>query len=109
MRVRSLCWEDSLEKGMATWLLQYSCLENPRNSRAWWAIVLGVAKYQKLLKQFSMHAHIRGSHLNLMQILLYWKMWQLYLVQTLKMSWMCGLTGECCKHLFTVGHCFLSA
>ena len=57
MQVGSLCWEDTLEKGMATWLLQDYCLENPRNRKAWWAIVLGVAKYQKLLKQFSMHAH----------------------------------------------------
>ena len=57
MQVGSRCWEDTLEKGMATWLLQDSCLENLRNRRAWWAIFLGVAKYQKLLKQFSIHPH----------------------------------------------------
>ena len=32
-QVRSLGWEVSLEKGMAT--LQYSCLENPMDRRAW--------------------------------------------------------------------------
>ena len=36
--VRSLGWEDPLEKGMAT-LLQYSCLENPMDRRVWWATV----------------------------------------------------------------------
>ena len=30
-------WEDPLEKEMAT-PLQYSCLENPMNREAWWAI-----------------------------------------------------------------------
>ena len=31
-------WEDPLEKEMAR-PLQYSCLENPMNREAWWAIV----------------------------------------------------------------------
>ena len=30
-------------------VLQYSCLENPRDREAWWAAVLGVAKSQTLL------------------------------------------------------------
>ena len=30
--------------------LQYSCLENPRDRGAWWAIVQGVAKSQTRLK-----------------------------------------------------------
>ena len=34
--VRSLGWEDPLEKGMAT---SYSCLENPIDMRAWQAVV----------------------------------------------------------------------
>ena len=32
-------------------LLQYSCLENPMDRRAWWAIVHGVAESQTQLKQ----------------------------------------------------------
>ena len=35
-QVRSLGWEDPLEKEMATHL-QYSCLENPMDRGAWWA------------------------------------------------------------------------
>ena len=35
-QVRFLGWEDPLENGMAN-ILQYSCLENSMNSRAWWA------------------------------------------------------------------------
>ena len=31
--------------------LQCSCLENPRDSRAWWAAVYGVAQNQTQLKQ----------------------------------------------------------
>ena len=34
--VRSLDWEDALEKGMATHL-QYSCLENSMDRGVWWA------------------------------------------------------------------------
>ena len=32
--VRSLGWEDPLEKGMAACPLQYSCLENPHGLRS---------------------------------------------------------------------------
>ena len=41
--VRSLGQEDTLEKGMAT-QPQYSCLENPMDREAWWAIVHGVTR-----------------------------------------------------------------
>ena len=37
--------------------LKYSCLENPMDSGAWWAIVRGVAKNQILLKQLSTAQH----------------------------------------------------
>ena len=37
--------------------LQYSCLENPMDRGAWWAVVHGVSKSQTRLKQLSMHAH----------------------------------------------------
>ena len=33
--------------------LQCSCLENPRNGRAWWAAVYGVAQSRTRLKQLS--------------------------------------------------------
>ena len=46
--VRSLGWEDSLERGTAT-LLQYSCLENFMDRGTLWATVHGVAKSQTLL------------------------------------------------------------
>ena len=36
--------------------LQYSCLENPVDSGAWWAAVYGVAQSRTRLKQLSMHA-----------------------------------------------------
>ena len=40
--VRSLGWEDPLEKEMAT-PLKYSCLGNPMNREAWQGTVHGVA------------------------------------------------------------------
>ena len=42
--------ENPLEKGMATYLLQYSCLENPMDREAWRATVHRVAKSQTRLK-----------------------------------------------------------
>ena len=44
-QVRSLGWEDPLEKGMA----KYSCLENCMDKGAWQAAVLGVTKNQTQL------------------------------------------------------------
>ena len=35
--------------------LQYSCLENPIDSEAWWATVHRVARSQTPLKRLSMH------------------------------------------------------
>ena len=46
IQVRSLGWEDPLEKGMA---LHYSCLENSMDRGAWWATAHGVAKNQTQL------------------------------------------------------------
>ena len=48
--VRSLGWEDPLEKQTAT--LQYSCLENPMDRGAWWATVHEVAKSRTRLSDF---------------------------------------------------------
>ena len=33
--------------------LQYSCLENPRDGRAWWAAIYGVSQSQTQLKRLS--------------------------------------------------------
>ena len=41
--IRSLSWEDLLEKEMATHF-QYSCLENPMGRGAWQATVHGIAR-----------------------------------------------------------------
>ena len=43
--VRFLGWEDPLDEGNGN-PLQYSCLENPMDRGAWWAILHGVAKSQ---------------------------------------------------------------
>ena len=40
--VRLLGGEDLLEKGMATHLLQYFCLENSKDRGAWWATIHGI-------------------------------------------------------------------
>ena len=40
--------------------LQYSCLENPMNSGAWWVAVHRVAQSQRWLKWLSMHVHLIG-------------------------------------------------
>ena len=42
-QVRSLGWEDPLEKGIFT---LDSCLENSMDREAWWAIAQGVTKSQ---------------------------------------------------------------
>ena len=42
--------------------LQYSCLENPRDSRAWWAAVYGVAQSRSWLKWLSSSSSISDEH-----------------------------------------------
>ena len=41
-------------------LLQYSCLENPRDGGAWWAAVHGVAKSQTRLSDFTFTFHFHA-------------------------------------------------
>ena len=38
--------------------LHYSCLENPKDRRVWWATVHGVARSKTWLKQLSGHLHL---------------------------------------------------
>ena len=45
-QVQSLNGEDHLEKGMATYPLQYSCLENSMGRGTWQTPVHGVANQQ---------------------------------------------------------------
>ena len=58
MQDRSLGWEDLLEKEMA-YPLQYSCLENPMDRGAWWAMVHGVAELD-MTEQLTVHVSFRG-------------------------------------------------
>ena len=48
-QIRSLGWEDPLEKGMTGYCLQYSCLETSMDRGTWRATVHGVAKSQTRL------------------------------------------------------------
>ena len=48
-QVLSLDQEDPLEKGIASYPLQYFCLKNSMERGAWWATVHGVAKSQTRL------------------------------------------------------------
>ena len=41
--------------------LQCSCLENPRDGRAWWAAIYGVAQSRTQLKQLSSSSSSKGS------------------------------------------------
>ena len=41
--------------------LQCSCLENPRDGGAWWAVVYGVTQRRTRLKQLSSTAHFVNS------------------------------------------------
>ena len=55
-QVRSLGWEDPLEKDMAT-PIQYSCLENPMDGGAWWAIYIvhGITESWTRLSNFTQY------------------------------------------------------
>ena len=48
--------------------LQYSCLENPRDRRAWWAAIYGVAQSQTQLKRLSNSSRIYTTALNIKRI-----------------------------------------
>ena len=56
--VQSLGWEDPLEKGTATYPLQYSGLENSMDGEAWHATVHGVPKSRTGLSDFHFSIYI---------------------------------------------------
>ena len=47
--------------------LQYSCLENPVDRGAWWAVVHRVSQSRTRLKKLSMHAYLGGGNGNPLQ------------------------------------------
>ena len=47
--------------------LQYSCLENPLDSGAWWDTIYGVTQSRTRLKRLSMHAYIGKGNGNPLQ------------------------------------------
>ena len=50
-------WVEKIPWRRAWQSFQYSCLENPLDRRAWWAIVHGVAKSLTLLKWLRTHTY----------------------------------------------------
>ena len=54
-------------------LLQYSCLDNPRDGGAWWAAVYGVAQRCTRLKRFSSRSSSLPYHPTLISVHDYWK------------------------------------
>ena len=49
--------EKSMAPHSSTLVLQYSCLENPMDRGAWWAVVHGVAKSRTRLSDFTFTFH----------------------------------------------------
>ena len=58
-RVQSLGREDSPGEGNGN-PLQYSCLENPMDGEAWWAVVHEVMKSQTRLSDFTFTFHFHA-------------------------------------------------
>ena len=50
-RVEKILWRNAWQ------LLHYSCLENPKDRGAWWALVYSVTESQTQLEQISIHTH----------------------------------------------------
>ena len=53
--------------------LQYSCLENSMDRRAWWAAVHGVAKSRTRLSDFSFHFHALEKEMATHSSVLAWR------------------------------------
>ena len=63
-----------IEPGNGT-LLQYSCLENPMDGRAWWAAVHGVTKSRTRLSDFTLtfHFHALEKEMATLSSVLFWR------------------------------------
>ena len=70
MWVPSLCQQNTLEAGNVS-LIQYSCLENPVDRRAWHATVHGVTNSQTQLKWLSTHTPFSKQDPSSLQCLIY--------------------------------------
>ena len=57
--ISGLGWFPEGGHGSPLW---YSCLENPMDTRAWWASVCAVAKSRTWLKWLSMHTHTHAIY-----------------------------------------------
>ena len=62
--VQSLGWEDPLEEGMATHLLQYSCLENPHGQRSLAGYSPWGCKESDTTEQLSTHTHTHTQRIH---------------------------------------------
>ena len=56
--------------------LQCSCLENPRDGRAWWAAVYGVTQSRTQLKRLSSSSSSRATSLSLFTFMYWRRKWQ---------------------------------
>ena len=53
--------------------LQYSCLENPMDGGAWWAVVQGVARSRTRLSDFTFHFHALEKEMATHSSVLAWR------------------------------------
>ena len=63
--VRSLDWEDLWDEGNGN-PVQYSCLENPMDRGAWWAILHRAAKSRTQLSDFTFLEKDMPTHSNIL-------------------------------------------
>ena len=52
--------QQEIQCSRRVWPLQYSCLENPMDEGAWWAVVHGIAKSQTRLSNFIFTFHFHS-------------------------------------------------
>ena len=69
--------------------LQYSCLENPRDGRAWWVVIYGVAQSRTRLKRLSSSSSVflSGHRLKMSQSQGFQSWWALKALKKEKSSW----------------------
>ena len=79
--------------------LQCSCLENPRDGRAWWAAVCGGAQSQTWLKQLSNSS--RGFELPSFHCHLFLGMFYFPLFSSVTCSWFRNIVSSPCVCVFS--------